>query len=215
MKTEDGKIIDSDKLKAASNLKTVLPSSYHVVEQAKLEHFTESQATLLKLASACGDVFYAGELAAGLNQSKLSVLQDLMLIEQAMTPSIIVDVPNARNIFQFRLSLTQQVFEDYLYYDGAVSNLGYRMPNELAHHYFKQIVEAGVQNEIPEVPVSRLIEHASKLGNAALQSLLILMVRHFEDLKSMCALEDIIEEYEKFRPKLTPLPVHLKLFNRM
>ena len=204
VKTEDGKIIDSDKLKAASNLKTVLPSSYHVVEQAKLEHFTESQATLLKLASACGDVFYAGELAAGLNQSKLSVLQDLMLIEQAMTPSIIVDVPNARNIFQFRLSLTQQVFEDYLYYDGAVSNLGYRMPNELAHHYFKQIVEAGVQNEIPEVPVSRLIEHASKLGNAALQSLLILMVRHFEDLKSMCALEDIIEEYEKFRPKFQP-----------
>ena len=70
-----------------------------------------------------------------------------MLIEQAMTPSIIVDVPNARNIFQFRLSLTQQVFEDYLYYDGAVSNLGYRMPNGLAHHYFKQIVEAGFKTK--------------------------------------------------------------------
>jgi tetratricopeptide (TPR) repeat protein len=127
-----------------------------------------------------------------------------MLIEQAMTPSIIVDVPNARNIFQFRLSLTQQVFEDYLYYEGGSSHLSNRTPNELAHHYFEQIVEAGIQNEIPEVPVSRLIEHASKLGNAALQSLLVLMVRHFEELKSMCALDDIIEEYDKFRPKFQP-----------
>ena len=200
-KTEEGLIVASESLLGASSLKSVLPTSYQIVEQAKLENFTEHQRTILKLASACGDVFYAAELAAGLNVSKLSILQDLMLIEQAMSPSIIVDVPNARNIFQFRLSLTQQVFEEYLYYDGATSDPDGRTPNELAHHYFEQIVQAGVRDDISEVPVSRLIQHANKLGDAALKSLLTLVVRHFKGLKSLCALEDIIEEYEHFRPR--------------
>ena len=47
-----------------------------------------------------------------------------------------------------------------------------------------------------------MIEHASKLGKCRIAIIVDFNGATFlKDLKSMCALEDIIEEYEKFVPK--------------
>lgn len=203
--TLEGTIIPAENFSEEDLLKT-LPSEYEDVEIKKLQHFTEKQQNILKCASICGDIIYAEEISQALDTSKIDVLNDLNKIEQVITPPILEDVPREPRIFQFRVHFSREVFSTFLQYSNGD-------PNELACAYHKRIVEAGINNELKDIPLSRQVEHAILLRDRAIPQLLTLLVRYFSELLRKRAWPEIMTMYKKHYQKFEKMKQPSEIFD--